>query len=134
MEGLTLDAFLSIIVPLTLYFLITLTGSFMSDIINTINKKDVKFRLGRILVGAVFGAFVMMGIEKPLLSRLSLQQVTFVAFVVGSVSFEAFSRISKLDELLKYIKLFNEVRSQITLPEKKPDGNGSKNDDGEGPR
>lgn len=134
MEGLTLDSFLSIIVPLTLYFLITLTGSFMSDIINTINKKDKKFRLGRVLVGAVFGAFVMMGLEKPLLSRISLQQVTFVAFVVGSVSFELFSRVSKLDNLIEYIKIFREVKSQISLPEKKPNSDSGSKDDEEGPR
>lgn len=134
MEGLTLDSFLSIIVPLTLYFLITLTGSFMSDIINTVNKKDKKFRLGRVLVGAVFGAFVMMGLEKPLLSRISLQQVTFVAFVVGSVSFELFSRVSKLDNLIEYIKIFREVKSQISLPEKKLNSDSGSKDDEEGPR
>lgn len=135
MEGLTLDAFLSIIVPLTLYFLITLTGSFMSDIINTINKKDKKFRLGRVLVGAVFGAFIMMGLEKPLLSKISLQQVTLVAFVVGSVSFELFSRVSKLDNLIEYIKVFKEVKSQVTLPDKKLDKDSDDGDeDGEAPR
>lgn len=128
MEGLTIDTFLSIIVPLTLYFLITLIGSFMSDMIYTISKKDKKFRLGRILVGAVFGAFVMLAAEKPLLSKISLEQVTLIAFVVGSVSFELFSRVSKLDNLIEYFKLYQEVKRQISLPEKKLDSESEKSE------
>lgn len=128
MEGLTIETFLSIMVPLTLYFLITLTGSFLSDMVNSITKKDKKFRLGRILSGAIFGAFVMLALEKPLLGRFQLEQVVLIAFIMGAVSFELFTRVSKLDTLMKYIKMYQEVKKQVSLPEKTLDSE-SKNSD-----
>lgn len=107
MEGLDLSTFLSILVTWSLYFILTLTGAFLKDLFNTLVKKDVKFRMSRVLIGAISGAFIMIGLEDILLTKLGVNQIVTISFIVGTVSFELFDRISKLDNLLKYIKLFN---------------------------
>ena len=107
MEGLDLSTFLSILVVWSLYFILTLTGAFLKDLFNTLVKKDVKFRMSRVLIGAISGAFIMIGLGDILLTKLGVNQIVTISFIVGTVSFELFDRISKLDNLLKYIKLFN---------------------------
>lgn len=107
MEGLDLSTFLSILVVWCLYFILTLTGAFLKDLFNTLVKKDVKFRMSRVLIGAISGAFIMIGLGDILLTKLGVNQIVTISFIVGTVSFELFDRISKLDNLLKYIKLFN---------------------------
>lgn len=110
MQGLTIEAFLSIAIPLSLYFIITLFGAFIKDMINTVRGTDTTFRLNRILIGATFGAFLMLGIEKFLLTRLSIEQIVFVAFFIGSVSFELFDRLSKIDNLIKYWRIYQDIK------------------------
>lgn len=107
MEGLNVSTFLSILVPWCLYFILTLTGAFLKDLYNTIVKKDVKFRISRVLIGAISGAFIMIGLENILLTKVGVNQIVTISFIIGTVSFELFNRISKLDNILKYIKLFN---------------------------
>ena len=107
MEGLNMSTFLSILVPWCLYFILTLTGAFLKDLYNTIVKKDVKFRMSRVLIGAISGAFIMIGLENILLTKVGVNQIVTISFIIGTVSFELFNRISKLDNILKYIKLFN---------------------------
>lgn len=107
MEGLNVSTFLSILVPWCLYFILTLTGAFLKDLYNTIVKKDVKFRMSRVLIGAISGAFIMIGLENILLTKVGVNQIVTISFIIGTVSFELFNRISKLDNILKYIKLFN---------------------------
>ena len=107
MEGLNVSTFLSILVPWCLYFILTLTGAFLKDLYNTIVKKDVKFRMSRVLIGAISGAFIMIGLENILLTEVGVNQIVTISFIIGTVSFELFNRISKLDNILKYIKLFN---------------------------
>lgn len=107
MEGLNVSTFLSILVPWCLYFILTLTGAFLKDLYNTIVNKDVKFRMSRVLIGAISGAFIMIGLENILLTKVGVNQIVTISFIIGTVSFELFNRISKLDNILKYIKLFN---------------------------
>lgn len=107
MEGLNISTFLSILVPWCLYFVLTLTGAFLKDLYNTIVKKDVKFRMSRVLIGAISGAFIMIGLENILITKVGVNQIVTISFIIGTVSFELFNRISKLDNILKYIKLFN---------------------------
>lgn len=107
MEGLNISTFLSILVPWCLYFILTLTGAFLKDLFNTIVKKDVKFRMSRVLIGAISGAFIMIGLENILITKVGVNQIVTISFIIGTVSFELFNRISKLDNILKYIKLFN---------------------------
>lgn len=107
MEGLNLNTFLSIIVPWCLYFVLTLMGAFLKDVYNTLIKKDVKFRLSRVLIGAISGAFIMIGLEDILLTKVGVNQIITISFIIGTVSFELFNKISKLDTVLKYVKLFN---------------------------
>lgn len=113
MEGLNVSTFLSILVPWCLYFILTLTGAFLKDLYNTIVKKDVKFRMSRVLIGAISGAFIMIGLENILLTKVGVNQIVTISFIIGTVSFELFNRISKLDNILKYIKLFNKFVKEI---------------------
>lgn len=117
MQGLCIDTFLSLLIPLSLYFLITLSGALLKDAINTIKKTDTTFRLNRILIGAIFGAFIMIGLEGTLLAKLSLNQVVTIAFIVGTVSFELFDRLSKLDNLVKLLKAFRAFKSEYKVPD-----------------
>lgn len=110
MQGLTIDVFLSIAVPLSLYFIITLFGAFIKDLVNSMKGTDTTFRLNRILIGAIFGAFLMLALEKYLLTKMSVESIVFVAFFIGSVSFELFDRLSKVDNLIKYWRIFQEIK------------------------
>lgn len=122
MEGLNLNTFLSIIVPWCLYFLLTLMGAFLKDVYNTLIKKDVKFRLSRVLIGAISGAFIMIGLEDILLTKVGVNQIITISFIIGTVSFELFNKISKLDTVLKYVKLFNKFIKENNDNDDKEDG------------
>lgn len=129
MQGLTVEIFLSIAIPLSLYFIITLFGAFIKDMINTVRGTDTTFRLNRILIGATFGAFFMLGIEKFLLKKLSIEQIVFVAFFIGSVSFELFDRLSKIDNLIKYWRIYQEIKiGRIPTTENKNKNNDDRSD------
>lgn len=122
MEGLNLNTFLSIIVLWCLYFVLTLTGAFLKDLYNTLIKKDVKFRLSRVLIGAISGAFIMIGLEDILLTKVGVNQIITISFIIGTVSFELFNKISKLDTVLKYVKLFNKFIKENNDNDDKEDG------------
>lgn len=122
MEGLNLNTFLSIIVPWCLYFVLTLMGAFLKDVYNTLIKKDVKFRLSRVLIGAISGAFIMIGLEDILLTKVGINQIITISFIIGTVSFELFNKISKLDTVLKYVKLFNKFIKENNDNDDKEDG------------
>lgn len=122
MEGLNLNTFLSIIVPWCLYFVLTLMGAFLKDLYNTLIKKDVKFRLSRVLIGAISGAFIMIGLEDILLTKVGVNQIITISFIVGTVSFELFNKISKLDTVLRYVKLFNKFIKENNDNDDKEDG------------
>ena len=122
MEGLNLNTFLSIIVPWCLYFVLTLMGAFLKDVYNTLIKKDVKFRLSRVLIGAISGAFIMIGLEDILLTKIGVNQIITISFIIGTVSFELFNKISKLDTVLKYVKLFNKFIKENNDNDDKEDG------------
>lgn len=122
MEGLNLNTFLSIIVPWCLYFVLTLAGAFLKDVYNTLIKKDVKFRLSRVLIGAISGAFIMIGLEDILLTKVGVNQIITISFIIGTVSFELFNKISKLDTVLKYVKLFNKFIKENNDNDDKEDG------------
>lgn len=124
MEGLNLNTFLSIIVPWCLYFVLTLMGAFLKDVYNTLIKKDVKFRLSRVLIGAISGAFIMIGLEDILLTKVGVNQIITISFIIGTVSFELFNKISKLDTVLKYVKLFNKFIKENNDNDDKEDGDG----------
>lgn len=122
MKGLNLNTFLSIIVPWCLYFVLTLMGAFLKDVYNTLIKKDVKFRLSRVLIGAISGAFIMIGLEDILLTKVGVNQIITISFIIGTVSFELFNKISKLDTVLKYVKLFNKFIKENNDNDDKEDG------------
>lgn len=121
MQGLNIDTFLSILVPLSLYFVFTLLGAFLKDIYNTINKSDVKFRLSRVLIGAIFGAFFMLATESILIQKLNTNQLVAVSFIVGTVSFELFGKISKLDNIINFFKAFKKVNDEYNILDKEDD-------------
>lgn len=126
MEGLTIDVFLSTLIPLLLYLIVTLAGALLKDRLNTILKKDLSFRINRILIGAVCGAFIMLGLEPFLLSKISIQTVLCIAFLVGSFSFDLFVYLSKFDNIKKIWNKYSKIKEVLTSP------NEDKNNDDSG--
>ena len=115
MEGMNISVFLSIAIPLSLYFLITLAGAFVKDMYNTIRGIDTTFRLYRVLTGALFSAFVMVGIENWLLTKIGLKEIVVIAFFVGILSFELFERLSNINGLLKTIQEVQRIRKSMDV-------------------
>lgn len=110
MQGMNIDVFLSIAIPLSLYFLITLAGSFVKDMYNSIRGTDTSFRLYRILIGSLFSAFVMVGLESWLLKHIGLKEIVVLAFFVGLLSFELFERLSNIDGLFKFYQTYQMIK------------------------
>ena len=110
MQGMNIDVFLSIAIPLSLYFLITLAGSFVKDMYNSIRGTDTSFRLYRILIGSLFSAFVMVGLESWLLKHMGLKEIVVLAFFVGLLSFELFERLSNIDGLFKFYQTYQMIK------------------------
>ena len=63
--------------------------------------------LYNINVLVIWGVVLIMEIKNILLTKIGVNQIVTISFIIGTVSFEIFNRISNLDNLLKYIKLFN---------------------------
>lgn len=115
MEGMNISVFLSIAIPLSLYFLITLAGAFVKDMYNTIRGIDTTFRLYRVLTGALFSAFVMVGVENWLLTKIGLKEIVVIAFFVGILSFELFERLSNINGLLKTFQEVQRIRKDLDV-------------------
>jgi hypothetical protein len=115
MEGMNISVFLSIAIPLSLYFLITLAGAFVKDMYNTIRGIDTTFRLYRVLTGALFSAFVMVGVENWLLTKMGLKEIVVIAFFVGILSFELFERLSNINGLLKTFQEVQRIRKDLDV-------------------
>ena len=110
MQGMNIDVFLSIAIPLSLYLLITLAGAFVKDMYNSIRGTDTSFRLYRILIGSLFSAFVMVGIEGWLLKHMGLKEIVVIAFFIGILSFELFERLSNIDGLFKFYQTYQQIK------------------------
>jgi hypothetical protein len=110
MQGMNINVFLSIAIPLSLYFLITLAGAFVKDMYNSIRGIDTSFRLYRILIGSFFSAFVMVGLENWLLRHIGLKEIVVLAFFIGLLSFELFERLSNIDGIFKFYQTYQQIK------------------------
>ena len=115
MEGMNVGVFLSIAIPLSLYFLITLAGAFVKDMYNTLRGIDTTFRLYRVLTGALFSAFIMVGFENWLLTKIGLKEIVVLAFFIGLLSFELFERLTNINGLLKFIQTYQKIKNNIDV-------------------
>ena len=115
MQGMNIEVFLSVAIPLSLYFLITLAGSFVKDMYNSIRGTDTSFRLYRILIGSLFSAFVMVGVEGWLLKHMGLKEIVVIAFFIGLLSFELFERLSNIDGLFKFYQTYQQIKRGNTV-------------------
>jgi hypothetical protein len=107
---MNIDVFLSVAIPLSLYFLITLAGAFVKDMYNSIRGTDTSFRLYRILIGSFFSAFVMVGLENWLLKFIGLKELVVIAFFLGILSFELFEKLSNVDGLFKFYQTYQQIK------------------------
>lgn len=110
MQGMNIEVFLSVAIPLSLYFLITLAGSFVKDMYNSIRGIDTSFRLYRILIGSAFSAFMMVGLENWLLKYMGLKEIVVIAFFVGLLSFELFEKLSNIDGIFKFYQTYQQIK------------------------
>lgn len=111
---MNVNSFLAVMVPLSLYFIITLIGALLTDNLNTIRGKDKTFRLSRILIGSIFGSFLMLALEKILIEKVTFEILVFISLCVGSISFELFNKVINLEIMIKWIKVFQETRKVIS--------------------
>ena len=111
MQGMNIELFLSIIIPLSLYFLITLAGAFVKDMYNSIRGIDSTFRIYRMLTGALVSAFLMVGLENWLLKHVGLKEIVVLAFFIGIISFELFEKVSRIDSIIKYYKIYQDIKN-----------------------
>lgn len=140
MQGMNIELFLSIIIPLSLYFLITLAGAFVKDMYNSIRGIDTKFRLYRMLTGALVSAFFMVGLENWLLRHVGLKEIVVISFFIGIISFELFEKLSKIDSIIKYYKIIQDIKNgrdiqlpddtKVTVKREEPKDNKEDKDDG----
>lgn len=119
MQGMNIELFLSIVIPLSLYFLITLAGAFVKDMYNSIRGIDNKFRLYRMITGALVSAFLMVGLENWLLKHVGLKEIVVLSFFIGIISFELFEKLSKIDSIIKYYKIIQDIKNgrDVQLPD-----------------
>lgn len=119
MQGMNIELFLSIVIPLSLYFLITLAGAFVKDMYNSIRGIDNKFRLYRMITGALVSAFLMVGLENCLLKHIGLKEIVVLSFFIGIISFELFEKLSKIDTIIKYYKIIQDIKNgrDVQLPD-----------------
>lgn len=110
MQGMNIDVFLSIAIPLSLYFLITLAGAFVKDMYNSIRGTDTSFRLYRILIGSFFSAFVMVGLENWMMKFIGLKEIVVVAFFLGILSFELFEKLSNIDGIFEFYQRYQQIK------------------------
>ena len=110
MQGMNIDVFLSVAIPLSLYFLITLSGAFVKDMYNSIRGTDTSFRLYRMLIGAFFSAFIMVGLENWLLKYVGLKEIVVGAFFLGILSFELFERLTNIDGIFKFYQTYQQIK------------------------
>jgi hypothetical protein len=82
---------------------------------NTIRGIDTTFRLYRVLTGALFSAFVMVGVENWLLTKMGLKEIVVIAFFVGILSFELFERLSNINGLLKTFQEVQRIRKDLDV-------------------
>ena len=111
MQGMNIELFLSIVIPLSLYFLITLSGAFVKDMYNSIRGIDNTFRLYRMLTGSLVSAFLMVGLEGWLLKHIGLKEIVVIAFFIGIISFELFEKVSRIDSIIKYYKIYQDIKN-----------------------
>lgn len=125
MQGMNIELFLSIVIPLSLYFLITLAGAFVKDMYNSIRGIDNTFRLYRMLTGSLVSAFLMVGLEGWLLTHIGLKEIVVLAFFIGIISFELFEKVSRIDSIIKYYKIYQDIKNgrEVHLPDEKPPPN-----------
>ena len=107
---MNIEVFLYVAIPLSLYFLITLAGSFVKDMYNSIRGIDTSFRLYRILIGSAFSAFMMVGLENWLLKYMGLKEIVVIAFFVGLLSFELFEKLSNIDGIFKFYQTYQQIK------------------------
>lgn len=94
----------TIMINLTLYFMVATIGAFTKDMYNSITKKDEVIRIKRILVGGIFATFILVGIEEIILKKQTLNVVLFISFVMGGVGFELFGKWVNVATIENFIR------------------------------
>jgi hypothetical protein len=71
------------------------------------------------LTGALVSAFLMVGLEGWLLKHVGLKEIVVISFFVGIISFELFEKISKIDSIIKYYKIIQDIKNgrDVQLPD-----------------
>ena len=92
---------------------------------NSIRGIDNTFRLYRMLTGSLVSAFLMVGLEGWLLTHIGLKEIVVLAFFIGIISFELFEKVSRIDSIIKYYKIYQDIKNgrEVHLPDENPPPN-----------
>ena len=63
----------------------------------------------------------MLALDGFLIQRINMNQLVALSFIVGTVSFELFGKISKLDNIINFIKVFKKVNDEYNIISKEDD-------------
>lgn len=103
------------VLNISLFFIIGFAGAFTKDLYDTISGKNKKIQVSKVFIGAVFSAFVMLGISQPVTKRfdVSFNTIICINFITGVVGFELFGKLSTLRGLDKGFKKALEIKKAL---------------------
>lgn len=113
--------FHSTFIVFVIYFTVGLLGAFTNDTYKTIVGVNEKIEIKRILIGAIFTAFLLLFIDDYFKS-LSFQTKGPLGFLSGILGFELFGKINTVGDLEKvcgFVKEFIDVFKYMKKSKKK---------------
>lgn len=110
-----MDDLLSVMVNFIFYFTIGFFGAFMKDLYETITNKEPKIKLGRILIGSIWTAFLFIFLGDSILKEYSINVIIFLTFLSGLIGFELFGKITTIAGLTKVINFIMKLKKSVKI-------------------
>lgn len=110
--------FHSTFIVFVIYFTVGLMGAFTNDTYKTIVGVNEKIEIKRILIGAMFTAFLFLFID-DYFDTLSFQTKGALSFLSGILGFELFGKINTVGDLEKVCGFLKDFIDFIKITRKK---------------
>jgi len=106
---------MTIAINLLFYFMIGFFGAFIKDLYDTMTNKEPRMRLCRMLIGAIWTAFLFIFLESTWLSKLNVSTIIFFAFISGILGFELFGNVTTLAKCIKLVETAIKIKKGIKI-------------------
>jgi hypothetical protein len=113
--NLTQEKLLSLCISFSLYFVVGFFGAFMKDLYDTLTLKDESIHLKKVLIGAFCTAFIFVGFEDTLSSKISLNLIVLLNFICGVLGFELFSNLTTISKFEKLVERLVKLRKKVKI-------------------